>query len=97
MKFTSTDICRVIEEKISGTHCIVSPTGDQIAVIFNNRPDTVIHLLTPYLQIRLKAGKFTKNDIDLIISDLQNISENKKMAKAIIDDLNESSEKWAED
>ena len=96
MKITATDICRTIEEKVPGTHCIVSSTGDQIAVLFENRPDTVIHLLTPYLQMRLKTGKLAKEDMDLMTRDIQNISGRKAMADAIIDDLNESSGKWTD-
>ncbi len=82
------------EEKAPGTHCIVSSTGVQIAVLFDNRPDTVIHLLTPYLQMRLKTGKLTKEDIDRMTGDIQNISGRKALADAIVDDLNELPGTW---
>ena len=97
MEINAADICRTIEEKVHGVHCIVSSTSDQIAVLFDNRPDTVIHLLTPYLQMRLKTGRLTQEDTDQMIKDVQNISGRKEWADAIIDDLNEqSSEKWTD-
>ena len=96
MEITVAEICTKIEKEVPGTHCIVSSTGDQIAVLFDSRPDTVIHLLTPYLQMRLKTGRLTLEDTDQMIKDVQNISGRKANADAIIDDLNESSGTWTD-
>lgn len=96
MEITAADICRTIEEKVPCIHCIISSTGDQIAVLFDNRPNIVIHLLTPYLKMRLKTGKLTREDIDRMIMDIQNISGRKAFADAIIDDLNELAGTWTD-
>lgn len=90
MIITTTSICKTVEENVSGTHCFISPIGDQIAVVFDNRPDIVIHLLTPYYQKLLKSGKLTENDVDQMIEKIQNISTRKAWTDAIIDDLNET-------
>ncbi len=96
MEITAADICRTIEEKVHGAHCIVSSTGDQIAVLFDNRPDTVIHLLTPYLQMRLKTGRLTQEETDQMVKDVQNISGREALADTIIDDPNESPGTWTD-
>lgn len=88
MNITASDICNTIEKNVLGTSCVISPTGDQIAVIFAGRPDTVIHLLTPYYRMRLNAGEITEEDVGNMVEEVRSISVRKALADVIIDDLN---------
>lgn len=57
---TIDEICQMVSENVSAVRCTVSPSGDQIAVEFEHRPDVVIHLLAPYYQKKLKSGGIPK-------------------------------------
>ncbi len=87
MGYTIDDICGHIEKEVPGTCCFSSPDQTQIAVTFNNRTDTVIHLLTPFYQNRLSSGKITEEDILQLVSDVRSIAERKPWTDAIIEDL----------
>ncbi len=84
MGITATGICDYVENKVPGTRCIVSPYGDQIAVLFDNQPDKLIHLLTPYYQMRLKKGLIEEKDLDLLIGDVSRIAERKALTDAVV-------------
>ena len=82
------EICQMVSENVSAVRCTVSPSGDQIAVEFNNRPDVVIHLLTPYYQNKLKNGGIPEEDIPPLIDEVRKLAENRVYSDAIIADLN---------
>lgn len=95
MGISVAEICDLVEKKVPGTKCIVSPYGDQIAVLFDNQPDKVIHLLSPYYQMRLKKGLIEEEDLELLIRDVRRIVERRALADAVVgsieDDLKSGS------
>ena len=82
------EICQIIEREIPGTRCTVSPAIDQIAVQFEERPEIVIHILTPYYQQQLKRKGIPEENISKLISDVRNIAEHRAYADTIIEDIN---------
>lgn len=90
MEITAAGICALIEEKVPGTTCVVSPYGDQIAVLFDSQPDKVIHLLTPYYQMRLKKGILREEDLDLLIDDVRRIAERKALTDAVVGSIEDN-------
>ena len=84
---SANDICNIIEKEVPGTKCTISPTIDQIAVQFSNRPGIVIHLLSPYYQLQLKKNCISEEDISQLISEVRKISEREVYTDAIIEDI----------
>ena len=93
MKLTALEICGLVEDKVPGTKCIVSPYGDQIAVLFDNQPDKVIHLLTPYYQMQLKKGLIEEKDLELLIAEVRRIAERQALTDAVIGSIEEDMRK----
>ena len=86
---TIEEICQMVSENISAVRCTVSPFGDQIAVEFDNRPGVVIHLLTPYYQIKLKNGGIPEEDIPPLIDEVKRMAERNIYSDALIEDIND--------
>lgn len=82
------ELCEIVSKEIPTAMCIVSPSGDQIAVKFSNRPGDIIHLLTPYYQIKLKNGGIPNEDIPPLIDEVKRLAEKGVYSDALIEDLN---------
>lgn len=81
------ELCKIVAKEIPITMCIVSPSDDQIAVKFNNRPGVKIHLLTPYYQIKLKNGGIPQEDIPPLIDEVRKLAEKRVYSDTILKDL----------
>lgn len=92
MVISAAEICDLVEKKVPGTRCIVSPYGNQIAVLFDNQPDKVIHLLSPYYQMRLKKGLINEEDLDLLINDVRRIAERRALADTVVSSIEDDLE-----
>ena len=74
MKLTPEELCTLIEKSVPGTHCKLIPHTTQISAAFNYRPDKVVSLLTPYLQMCLKQGQIPDDDLTRLIEEVRGIA-----------------------
>ncbi len=74
MQLTPDELCRLIEESVPRTHCRLIPHTTQISVTFDYRPDKVVSLLTPYLQMCLKQGNIPDDDLHRLIEEVRGIA-----------------------
>lgn len=81
------EVYKIIQDAVPSVVCIVSPAMDQIAVQFKNRPDVVIHLLTPYYQNKLKTVGLSDDDIHQLINDVKLINDRSVYTATVIEDV----------
>ena len=74
MRITIGGLCTLVEKSVPGTHCTPIPNSIQIRVTFNYRPDKVVTLLTPYLQVCLKRGEIPDDDLHRLIEEVRGIA-----------------------
>ena len=74
MRITIGELCTMIEKSVSGAHCHPVPNITQIRVTFDYRPDKVVTLLTPYLQVCLKRGEIPDDDLHRLIEEVRGIA-----------------------
>ena len=74
MQLTPDELCTLIEKSVPRTHCRLIPQTTQISVTFDYRPDKVVSLLTPYLQMCLKQGSIPDDDLERLIEEVRGIA-----------------------
>ena len=74
MQLTPEELCALIEKSVPRTHCRLIPNTTQISVTIDYRPDKVVSLLTPYLQMCLKRGAVPDDDLQRLIEEVRGIA-----------------------
>lgn len=74
MRISVGELCTLVERSVPRTHCRPVPNSTQILVTFDYRPDKVVTLLTPYLQMCLKRGEIPDDDLQRLIEEVRGIA-----------------------
>ena len=76
MKMDLETLAKIVEERVPMARATCVPEVTQIVVMFTNRPDVEVALLTPFQQKELKLGDFSSEELFEMVSTLSQIAEN---------------------
>lgn len=74
MKIDLETLAKIVEERIPTAKTTCVPKVNQIVVVFTNRPDVEVALLTPWLQRKVLEGSVTNDELFNLLWDLNSIA-----------------------